>query len=145
MKNLLPVLALTTIPIAALPVVLAQEGETQEEAGPTVEQRLGALEAKVEELVRREREHAQEHDQVLAYLAKQSQAATALLTQLDSSESLGFTAGINPQSREVLLAGFRAYYGEAQRDVPAKPAPLEEVRRVPQRAARKPPADEKRP
>ena len=144
MKNLLPVLALTTIPIAALPVVLAQEENTQE-GGPTVEQRLDVLEAKVEELVRRELEHAKEHDQVLAYLAKQSQAATALLAQIDSCESLGFTAGINPQSREVLLAGFRAYYGEAQRDVPAKPMPVEELRKVPQRAARKPPADEKRP
>ena len=144
MKNLLPVLALTTIPIAALPIFPSQEEKIQEDAA-TVDQRLGALEAKIAELVQRERELAKEHDQVLAYFAKQSQAASILLAELDSCETLGFTAGINPQSREVLLAGFRAYYAEEQKDVPAKPVPAAEPRKVPTRSANKNQADAKRP
>jgi hypothetical protein len=144
MKNLLPVLALTTIPIAALPIFPSQEEKTQEDA-VSVDQRLGALEARIAELAQRERELAKELEQVLAYFAKQSQAASALLAELDSCEALGFTAGINPQSREVLLAGFRAYYAEEQKDVPAKPAPAAEPRKVPVRSANKNQTDAKRP
>ena len=40
--------------------------------------------------------------------------ADALLSSLTRSEGLGFTAGINFQSREELLAGFRAYLNDTK-------------------------------
>jgi hypothetical protein len=62
-------------------------------------------------------------DQTLTYLDKQSKAAKALLAVLDESEKEGFAMGENWKSREVLLAGFRAYWGAAQADVPKAAAP----------------------
>lgn len=44
-----------------------------------------------------------------AFLAAQARSAKALKDSLATSEKEGFTAGINPKSREVLLAGFRSY------------------------------------
>ncbi len=123
MKKLLPSLALTSLFLAAFPAVLAQEKNQEkkpQEGAPTLEQRVAGLEAQLGELARRQLESEKKLDDVLLYLEKQSQAAGAVLTELDSSEQLGFTAGINPQSRQVLLAAFRGYYGEEQKDVPEK-------------------------
>ncbi|MFT4709436.1 MAG: hypothetical protein ACI9D0_000129 [Bacteroidia bacterium] len=52
------------------------------------------------------------------YLAAQSKAARSLVSVLANSESMGFTAGINPKSRETLLGGFRDYLGSQQQAVP---------------------------
>lgn len=57
------------------------------------------------------------------YAAGQAKAAAAMLETLDASEKAGFTFGINPESRVVLLSGWRDALEAAQRDVPALPAP----------------------
>lgn len=57
------------------------------------------------------------------YAAEQAKAAAAMLETLDASEKAGFTFGINPESRVVLLRGWRDALEAAQRDVPALPAP----------------------
>lgn len=59
------------------------------------------------------------------YAAEQAKAAAAMLGTLDESEKAGFTFGINPESRIVLLRGWRDALAAAQRDVPAltEPAP----------------------
>ena len=57
------------------------------------------------------------------YAAEQAKAAAAMLETLDASEKAGFTFGINPESRIVLLRGWRDALEAAQRDVTALPAP----------------------
>lgn len=61
-------------------------------------------------------------DRTVDYLGRQAAQAEAMLGVLDDSEERGFTAGINPKSREVLLAGWRAVMAEAGRDVPGDEA-----------------------
>ena len=46
-----------------------------------------------------------EYNEVVAYLHAQAASATALKQVLVESEEKGFTYGINPESRIVLLAG----------------------------------------
>ncbi|MCY2960890.1 MAG: hypothetical protein NTY35_12065 [Planctomycetota bacterium] len=55
------------------------------------------------------------------YAAEQAKAAGAMLETLDASEKAGFTFGINPDSRVVLLRGWREALNAAQREVPALP------------------------
>lgn len=57
------------------------------------------------------------------YAAEQAKAAATMLETLDASEKAGFTFGINPESRIVLLRGWRDALNAAQRDVPALPTP----------------------
>jgi hypothetical protein len=45
-------------------------------------------------------------EQALRWIQAQSQAADALNAALEDARAKGFTAGINPDSRNVLLAGF---------------------------------------
>ena len=59
------------------------------------------------------------------YQAAQSKAAKSLVSVLANSETMGFTAGINPRSRETLLAGFREYLGSQQTAVPGAPPVVE--------------------
>lgn len=65
------------------------------------------------------------------YAAEQAKAATAMLDVLDASEKAGFTFGINPDSRIVLLRGWREALEAARRDVPALPAPIVDAKPTP--------------
>lgn len=58
----------------------------------------------------------------VTYLEEQSKAASAMAGALDESEKAGFTYGINPDSRHVLLKGWRDQLAAAQKDVPTLPA-----------------------
>jgi hypothetical protein len=44
--------------------------------------------------------------------------ADGLLGRLDEVEALGFTKGINYESRETLLSGMRAYWGARKQGLP---------------------------
>ncbi len=57
------------------------------------------------------------------YLDAQSKAAKAMADTLDESEKAGFTYGINPDSRHILLRGWREQLGQLQQGVPSLPAP----------------------
>ncbi|MDG1498636.1 MAG: hypothetical protein P8N31_09620 [Planctomycetota bacterium] len=59
------------------------------------------------------------------YQAAQSKAAKGLVSVLASAETMGFTAGINPKSRETLLMGFRDYLGTQQKALPGAPRAVE--------------------
>lgn len=61
-------------------------------------------------------------DQVVAYLGAQAKAADELAKTLDRSEAEGFTYGINPRSREILLTGWRAQLVQAQASLPGAKA-----------------------
>jgi hypothetical protein len=62
-------------------------------------------------------------DQVLAYLEAQAQSAAQLQAALEDSRVKGFTYGINPDSRVVLLEGFGQFTTSLQTDVPTAKKP----------------------
>jgi uncharacterized protein YlxW (UPF0749 family) len=55
---------------------------------------------------------------ITQYLEAQARSAAAMATALDESEQAGFTAGINPNSRTILLNGWRVQLTTLQTDVP---------------------------
>jgi small-conductance mechanosensitive channel len=57
-------------------------------------------------------------EQVLDYLAAQAESAKRLEQALQTSREKGFTYGINPDSRVVLLEGFDQFTSSLQTDVP---------------------------
>lgn len=69
-------------------------------------------------------------EQTVEYLTAQARASQDLDRAFASAESQGFTAGINYQSRETLLAGLRAYTASQRSALPGsppagEPSPLE--------------------
>jgi len=85
----------------------AQAGEqtaTLQEEKVDLQDRVEALEATVA--------------QTTAYLQSQAKAQGDLVKALAESESAGFTYGINPESREILLKGLRDQAQAAQTSVP---------------------------
>jgi hypothetical protein len=69
----------------------------------------------------------QQLDSVLAYLSAQAEAAKRLDERLKESETKGFTFGINPDSRIVLLSGFADFTATLQTDVPSAKKPAAET------------------
>ena len=65
------------------------------------------------------KELGQQMEAVIGYLAAVAQSAQRLEQALMESEQKGFTYGINPDSRTVLLAGFNQLTTTLQTDVPA--------------------------
>lgn len=57
--------------------------------------------------------------ETIAYLTTLSKTSSELSKTLDSAEEKGFTAGINPSSRETLLSGWRAQLAKLQENVPS--------------------------
>lgn len=107
MKNVLCA-ALLCAPLFALGLFSDQARAAPQEEGD-LPGRLLKLERRVGELERSNRQlelEVQESGQTLAALAEEGKALAA---SLDESESLGFTAGINPQSRIVLLGALRSF------------------------------------
>ena len=62
---------------------------------------------------------------VVKYLDAQSKGAAGMSSTLDASEKAGFTYGINPDSRLILLEGWREQLAGIQKGLPAvPPAPV---------------------
>lgn len=59
---------------------------------------------------------------VVRYLDERSKAAANMSKALGDVESAGFTAGINPRSREVLLSSWRDFLAKENVKLPALPA-----------------------
>ena len=114
--------ALLILPLAlALTLFPLSEGPQAAAARPDLEKRVAELE---ESLAREVDEHRQTRELLeatLGYLHGQAKGAKGMLSTLDRSESLGFTKGINFQSREVLLSGFRDYWSTLDDGLPAVP------------------------
>lgn len=68
---------------------------------------MAELEAEVEMLSATLDEQALRIAKLEAALTRVAHGAEAMAKVLDESETLGFTAGINPESRHALLAGWR--------------------------------------
>ena len=85
--TIIPILALSFLALGAMP----QGGD--DKAGLAM--RIQVLETKMQVMQ--------------TQLDAQSKASSDLLISLDSAEKAGFTAGINPRSREILLGAWRAH------------------------------------
>ena len=60
-------------------------------------------------------------DETVSHLHRQSEGAGYLRDALSESEEKGFTFGINPESREVMLAGLRSFIDAVQQELPPMP------------------------
>ena len=60
-------------------------------------------------------------DETVHYLHTSGKAAHEMGAALSVSEEEGFTFGINPRSREILLEGWRKHLTAVQKDLPGKP------------------------
>ncbi|MBK7876454.1 MAG: hypothetical protein IPJ77_11995 [Planctomycetes bacterium] len=100
-----------------------QAGDTKDAKKDAAAMELEALKLKCDALGAELADTKGALEQVVKYLDAQSQHAKAMEAVLDDAEKKGFTFGINPESREVLLKGWREQCAALQRDVPAlKPA-----------------------
>jgi len=89
---------------------------------PTAE--LQVLRGRLETLEREAKQNAAQLVQWQRYVESQAKAAQAMQETLARSEKEGFTYGLNPRSREILLSGWREQLAAMQRDLPtAKPVP----------------------
>jgi len=99
---------------------------TQDGGQPELKAQVEAQGAEIAELRIELTETRDLLNMTMVYIKDQADAAKALTDSLGDVESQGFTAGINPRSRETLLGSWRAYLGELQAGVPvakAKPEP----------------------
>ena len=71
-------------------------------------------------------------DALVTWARAQSQAAGELDNALGEARAKGFTYGINPDSREVLLHGFASYTAAVHTDSFNPPAPAAPVKKAPQ-------------
>ena len=115
------------VPTIVASGLLLTAGFAQDETppAPSEDQRMRALESEVAALKTELAERSTQLETVTRYLAGEKARGDALLGVFDQSEEMGFTAGINFRSREVLLAGLRAYVRGAQQGLPTPP-PVEE-------------------
>lgn len=87
-----------------------------------LEKDLAASRLRVEALSTEVNDLKKELTATITYLEEQSKAANTMASTLDESEKAGFTYGINPDSRHILLKGWRDQLAAAQKDLPAAPS-----------------------
>ena len=125
MKQTVPFVALGLLLLTGLVVQRVDAQGPQDDA--TLDQRLAALEAAVAEQKQINKDLHVRLEETITYLDKMQKTGLALLADLDQVEQLGFTAGINYESRVLMLATFRGYWGAQQRGLPAaSPPPAEQ-------------------
>lgn len=97
-----------------------------------VQQRLDAMQkdildsrARVEHMVEELKGARKTIEETQKYIDAQAKSAKTMAEVLDESEKAGFTFGINPESRVLLLQGWRNELGERQQGVPT-PLPSKE-------------------
>jgi len=90
-----------------------------------VQQRLDVMQkdildsrARVEKLVEELKGARKTLEEAQKYIDAQAKSAKTMAEVLDESEKAGFTFGINPESRVLLLQGWRNELGERQQGVP---------------------------
>jgi hypothetical protein len=108
--------------LASRPALEARASANQDlaERVRALESELATVEAQLATVAADAAEQRRLLDQTVTYLGRQASQAEAMIGVLAESEERGFTAGINPKSREVLLAGFRALMKEAQQGLPGE-------------------------
>jgi cell division protein FtsB len=128
-------------------LAFSQNPAVQDPAGQRIdklEKDLAASRLRVEALSTEVGDLKKQVTAAVKYLEAQSKQAAAMSGVLDESEKAGFTYGLNPDSRHILLKGWRDQLATAQKDVPELPATPEATpvkpARAPAKADAKPPA-----
>ena len=125
-RLLLPALlalgGITTGHVASRPALQASQAEAQDLAARVqiLEEQLLEVELQLGIVAADAAQQRVLVDETVAYIGRQAMQAESMVDVLQVSEDEGFTAGINPRSREVLLAGFRSLLAEAQAHVPGQ-------------------------
>jgi len=116
---------LSLIATGCLALAAFQNGQAADAAArlATVEKEVAELKAKFAENEKAAGESSAMAEKTAKYLNEQAKAAAAMQDVLDASEKAGFTFGINPDSRILLLAGWHEALVAAQKDLPLPPAP----------------------
>ncbi len=116
----------TILLLAILSPSAAQDPEPRPDPG--VGARAGEVQDELDELRRRvavleaDLAAAQELDsRILLWFEGMTCGAKAMADVLDEAEAGGFAAGINHESREVLLAGWREHLAALRKGAPAAP------------------------
>ncbi|HEV8114475.1 MAG TPA: hypothetical protein VGR31_17025 [Planctomycetota bacterium] len=136
-------LGIVAIAVAALVCGLASSQNTpvQDPAvqrADKLEKDLAATRLRVEALSAEVADMKKQTAGTLAYLESTAKSAAQMAAVLDESEKAGFTYGLNPDSRHILLRGWRDYLASLQKDVPQADAPPPPP--APVKPAAKPPA-----
>lgn len=113
--------------LLAAAAILSMGGHAQvTQEKKNLEQRVEELEKQLEEtrgqlagLTEALEAEAATIDGLAKYVKLQAEQAAAMTSTLSRSEAAGFTAGINFNSREILLAGWRKQLAAMQASVPA--------------------------
>lgn len=129
------------VAIAALGCGLAfsQNPPAQDPAVGRVEkldQDLAATRLRIEALAARVAEHDKKLEAIVKYLDAQAKSAAAMAAVLDQSETAGFTYGINPNSRHILLRGWREQLAAVQEGAPIPEPPPPPPPATPPKGAR---------
>jgi uncharacterized coiled-coil protein SlyX len=95
--------------------------QTLEERVEELEKRAAADAVRIDVLTAELADVSALVDQTVRYLNEQARSAEKMAATLDTSEQEGFTYGINPRSREVLLAGWRDRLKSIGTEVPGAP------------------------
>jgi uncharacterized protein HemX len=126
----LPILAVLALAWCGLAFAQAQE-PTPTERLVALEKQIRALEGEVAKLQTRLGPPTKGPDlgdtrvlveELVSYVNAQAKGAQQLAAVLAQSEEKGFTAGINSNSRIVLLEGMNSFVDSLQRNVPKLPA-----------------------
>lgn len=133
----LPALSVLCAASLLLGLATAQSPAAPEQDVATLRAEVAALRAEVDKLKSTDTSELEKQleetralvDQLAAWSRTQAAGADALTKTLTESQEKGFTFGINPESREVLLAGFRSFASGLQEGVPAAPKAPEPVGR----------------
>lgn len=111
--------------------------ESTEKRVERLEKELVAMRKLVEDLAKTSKAQSDALDAVIVYLNTQAESSKEVQKALDASETAGFVYGINPRSREILLAAWREQLTKMQAGLPeppkepepVKPAPTDKLRR----------------
>jgi len=116
---------LSLIATGCLALAAFQSGQTADAQSrlADVEKEMAELKSKFAEHEKAVGESRALAEKTARYIGEQAKAATQMLDTLDQSEKAGFTFGINPDSRILLLSGWREALATAQKDLPLPPAP----------------------
>lgn len=142
MKTALAVsfLALTTV--GSLALTRAEEGSVAAQK-PDATQKIDVLERdlistrqKLEEVSAELVETKTLLAKTIGYLEAQSKSAATMKETLDQAETAGFTKGINFESREILLRGWREQLDALQQNVPTPLPPKSEAKPATDKPAR---------
>jgi hypothetical protein len=108
---------------ATATISFSQGPEPAPKPAGDADKRIETLEKKVTELAKELAETKTLACDVMHYLSEQAGGAESMARTLDESEQAGFTYGVNPESRSILLRGWRDQLASWQKNLPKLPDP----------------------